>query len=188
VRSINLSDKSTNCIHKLPEEKNEVKVKPAISEKAIVVCTRYYVVALNKNEGTVLWQFSVDLADSGITIIDNTLFLTEQNRFILLNMEIGKKIKQKKRYRVNWLCESVVEYQKRLFVSTSNSKIIEIDRDTLDIVNEFKFTEKWSVGVSPLFFNNRMYANSYGAYTVCFDLQTNETIWRVKKNSGLNIC
>lgn len=183
IRSINLSNKSTDWIYKLPEDKNEVKTKPVVSSDKIFVCTKQYVVALNKSKGTVLWQFNTELHQPGITIIDNTLFLTEQNQLILLNTETGKKIKLKK-YRVGWLCKSVVEYNKRLFVSTSNYKIIEIDRNSLDIINEFKLTGKWSVGILPLLYDNKMFANSYTSYAVCFDLKTNETLWRVKKNAG----
>lgn len=77
-----------------------------------------------------------------------------------------------------------MKYNDRIFVSTSNSKIIELNLDTLEIENEFKFLESWSIDSTPSFSNNFMLSNSYSAYAICFDLSTNEPLWRVKKTAG----
>ena len=183
IRSINLYDKSINWKYRLLEEKNEVKTELVIIDNYLIVSTKNYIIALDIQEGTVIWKCNIELSDPSMSIIDNILYLTEQNQLILIDPKNGKKIKNRK-YRVQWLCQSVVEYNNRLFVSTSNYKIIEIDRFTLDIINEFKYIGKWSVHVFPLFFNNRMYANSYTSNAICFDLETNEPVWKIKKKAG----
>ncbi len=179
IRSINLFDKSTNWIYQF----SQTHAKPVISENTLIACTDNYVIALNKKDGSLLWQYNAKLWNPNVSIIDNTVFITEHNRIILLDIETGKKIKSKK-YRVKWLCESVTEHHNRLFVSTSNSKIIEIDKNTLEITNEYRFNGMWSIALSPLFSGNRMYSSSYTSYAMCFDLITNEEVWKVKKKAG----
>lgn len=183
IRSINIANHATNWIYSLEDKEDQVKGKPIIHNELIIVCTNDYLFALDKKNGTIVWKIKVRLYDPSISIIDGILYLNEKNETTLFDIKVGKKIKSKK-YRIQWLCGSVVEYNGRLFISTSNSKIIEISKDTLEIINEFKFVGKWAIGVAPLFFDNRMYSNSYTSNVICFDLEINNPIWKVKKNAG----
>ncbi|MGN5953992.1 PQQ-binding-like beta-propeller repeat protein [Sphingobacterium lactis] len=185
VRCINLETKNTKWIFKLKDEEDFVNSTPILYKDKFICTTNKYIIALDKNSGNILWQVEVPykLWTTNLSVIDDLLYLYFEKELKVLNCENGKTLKTKK-YKVHWLCGSIVKYNDRLFVSTSNSKIIGLNLDTLEIENEYKFPGSWSIDSTPSFTNNLMLSNSYSAYAICFDLSTNEPLWRVKKTAG----
>jgi PQQ-like domain len=183
IRLINIKTKNVKWTYSLKDEGDYVTSRPILHNDKYFITTNNYIIALNKNDGVVLWQIKYKLWTTNINIIDDLIYLCNDKEIRVLNCENGKTIKSKK-YRVKWLDSKVVKHNDRLFVSTSNSKIIEVNSDTLEIENEFKYSGGWAVASTPSFTNNLMLSNSYASYASCFDLTTNEVLWRVKKQVG----
>jgi outer membrane protein assembly factor BamB len=150
IRLINIETKSVKWTYSLKDEGDYVTSRPILHNDKYFITTNNFIIALNKNDGVVLWQIKYKLWTTNINILDS----------------------------------KVVKHNDRLFVSTSNSKIIEVNSDTLEIENEFKYSGGWAVASTPSFTNNLMLSNSYASYASCFDLTTNEVLWRVKKQVG----
>lgn len=183
IRAINIETKIIKWNFSLKDEKDYVTARPILHKDKLFITTNNYIVALDKNDGNVVWQIKSKLWTTNINIIDDLIYLCNDKEIRVLNCENGKTIKSKK-YRVKWLDSKVVKHNNRLFVSTSNSKIIEVNIDTLEIENEFKYSGGWAIASTPNFTDNLMLSNSYASYASCFDLTTNETLWRAKKQVG----
>ncbi|MCE7040301.1 PQQ-binding-like beta-propeller repeat protein [Dyadobacter sp. CY312] len=183
IRLINIETKIVKWNCSLKDEGDYVTSKPILHKNKYYITTNNYIIALNKNDGSIVWQIKYKLWITNINIIDDLIYLCNDKEIKVINCENGKTIKSKK-YRVKWLDSKVVKHNNRLFVSTSNSKIIEVNIDTLEIENEFKYSGGWAIASTPIFTNNLMLSNSYASYASCFDLTTNETLWRTNKQVG----
>lgn len=183
IRCINTETTTVKWSFSLKDEGDYVTSRPIVQKDKYLFTTNNYIIALNRKDGSVLWQIKHKLWTTNISVMDNLIYLSNDNELIVLNSENGKTIKSKK-YRVEWLDSEVIKHNNRLFISTSNSKIIEINFDSLKIENEFKYPGVWAIGCTPCFINNLMLSNSYASYVSCFDLSTNEISWRSKKQVG----
>jgi outer membrane protein assembly factor BamB len=183
IRKINIETKIAKWTFSLKDDGDNISSKPILYKDKYLFTTNNYIIALSKDDGNILWQVKCKLWTTNINVIDDLIYLCNDKEIKVLNCENGKTIKSKK-YKVKWLDSKVVKHNDRLFVSTSNSKIIEVNVDTLEIENEFKYSGGWAVASTPSFTNNLMLSNSYASYASCFDLTTNETLWRVKKQVG----
>jgi outer membrane protein assembly factor BamB len=183
IRLINFETKTVKWNYSLKDEGDFVTSQPILYKNKYYITTNNYIFALDKNDGSVVWQIKYKLWTTNINVVDDLIYLCNHKEIKVINCENGKIIKSKK-YRVNWIDSKLVKYNNRLFVSTSNSKIIEVNIDTLEIENEFKYSGGWAIASTPVFTNNLMLSNSYASTASCFDLTTNEILWRTKKQVG----
>jgi outer membrane protein assembly factor BamB len=183
IRKINIETKIAKWTFSLKDDGDSISSKPILYKDKYLFTTNNYIIALSKDDGNILWQVKCKLWTTNINVIDDLIYLCNDKEIKVLNCENGKTIKSKK-YKVKWLDSSVIENNNRLFVSTASSKIIEINTETLEVENEFKYPGGWAIASTPSFFNNLMFSNSYSAYISCFDLATNEILWKVKKQAG----
>ena len=154
-----------------------------LSENMLILVTDSKVQAIDKNDNTEIWKLKIKNWNSHLSIINGVIYLVNNNSITRIDLKTGKKIDTKK-YRVKWLDSPVVNKSERLFISTASSKIIEIDKSTLEIVKEYKYPGGWAIASTPVFFNNQIISNSYASYVTGFNIDSAEIIWRVKKEVG----
>lgn len=162
---------------------NTLLCKPILFKNIVLLSTENGLFAIDKLNGKIIWKLKSKISNSHLSIIENKIYLTNKNSIEVINPETGKREMQKK-YRIKWIDSQVVIYKEKLFVSTSNSKIIEINKKNLEILKEFKYPGGWAIGTTPEFYKNQIISNSYASYITSFDIDSGEIIWRIKKNAG----
>jgi len=181
IRKIN--SKTEDVIWSIDLNKDSLLCKPIIVENKILFSTNSGLIAIDKLNGKQIWKFKAKIWTSHLSSLDNKIYLTNKNAIEIIDIDSGKRQKQKK-YRIKWIDSPVVSKNNKLFVSTSNSKIIEIDKESLDILTEYKYPGGWAIANTPGFYQNQILSNSYASYITSFDIETGDIIWRIKKKVG----
>ena len=149
----------------------------------ILFATEHSIFSLNLETGSKTMDIAVETDRPELTIAGDTLFVTSGNELIKIDLTKGKIVKRKK-YRVKWLVGPAREESGRLYVSTSNSKILRINEGDLAADLEYKYPGSWSVGVPAGIVGDRLVGSSYSQYVVSFDKNTGEILWQKKKKTG----
>lgn len=181
IRKIN--SETEDIIWSVDLNKDNLLCKPIIIENKILFSTSNGLIAINKLNGEQIWKFKAKIWNSHLSSLDNKVYLTNKNAIEIIDIDSGKRQKQKK-YRIKWIDSPVVSKNNKLFISTSNSKIIEIDKESLDILTEYKYPGGWAIANTPEFYQNQILSNSYASYITSFDIETGDIIWRIKKKVG----
>ena len=145
----------------------------------ILFATEYNIFSLNMETGSKNMDIAVETDRPELTIAGDTLFVTSANEIIKIDLTKGE-IKKRKKYRVKWLVGPAWEDNGKLYVSTSNSKILRISEDDLAADFEYKYPGSWSVGVPAGIVGDRLVGSSYSQYVVSFDKNTGEILWQNK--------
>jgi len=184
IVSLKTDDKSVNWKIRLENsEINQVRTKAKKLNNLIFICTDYELLALEIESGKEKWKKSFKKhSDPEISIIDNRLFFSNWGEIQELNPSNGKKISSKKP-RVSWFDSEVIKYKDRFFVSTSNSKILELST-SLEVLNEFKFPGGWAIACKPIFNDGQLISSSYGGKIISFDLKNNLPLKKMNKKAG----
>jgi outer membrane protein assembly factor BamB len=161
----------------------DILCKPIISNNKLIVTTKNNIFAIDKENSYIIWNVKMKNSHSHLSVINGLIYLINDNSITVIDSESGKKVATKK-YRIKWFDSPVVVNDDRFFVSTSNSKIIEVHKDTLEVINEYKYPGGWAIACTPDFFSNQIISNSYSAYVSSFDIDSSEIVWRVKKQVG----
>jgi outer membrane protein assembly factor BamB len=162
---------------------NDIVCKPVLHKEHLIAATENGILAIDRNTGKMVWKVKLKNAHSHLSVVQDLLYVVHGNSVTRINPETGKSELAKK-YRVKWLDSAVAASGDRLFVSTSNSKIVELQKDTLEITQEYKFQGSWAVASTPDFFEEQMLSSTYGAHITSFDMDSGEVLWRVKKQAG----
>lgn len=183
--SFNLNQNSVNWLIKLEdEENNAIQTQMKELDGVLYVATYTCLYAIKLDEGIIKWnkKFKIPFYTK-IAILNKRLVVSNWGELIEFDIESQKKLKSKKP-RVKWFDSEVIEYNGRWFVSTSNSKILEVNPDDFEVINEFKFPGGWATGVTPLIYNDKLISSNYGGKIIIVDLDSNEIIKRINKKSG----
>ncbi len=183
--SYNLESQRLNWVLKLiGEGKNRILTGIKELNGALYIATDNYFYSVSKKDGTINWKKKFkNLGNPYISIIDNRLFLTNWGELLELDLMKNRRIQYIKP-RVKWFDSEIIQYKNRWFVSTSNSKILELNPNDLTVERDFKFTGKWAVGAKPIIYKDFMVANNYSSKTIIFNLLTNEVEKRFNRKTG----
>lgn len=157
--------------------------QPIINEENVFISTEIGIIAINKITGQQTWKQKVKIWNSHLSLVNEKIYLINKNSIEVLDQKTGNKENHKK-YRVKWLDSPVVQHDNRLFISTSNSKILQLESSNLEILKEYKYPGGWAIAVTPQFFRDQLISNSYASYITSFDYESGETKWRIKKQVG----
>ena len=152
-------------------------------QNRIIFATERMILSLDLETGTEQSEMKVLTDKPDLSVVGNNLFVTSGNEIIKIDLVKGKIIKRKK-YRVKWLVGPVLEDDGKLYVATSNSKILRISNDDLTETLNCKYPGTWSVGVPAGIVGDRIVGSSYSQYVICFDKNTGEPLWQKKKKAG----
>lgn len=175
--------KSEDIIWSIELSDDTVLCKPIILDDKILFSTNSGLIAINKLNGKQVWKFKAKIGTSHLSSLDDKIYLTNKNTIEVIDIKSGKRLKQKK-YRVKWIDSPVIYGHNKLFISTSNSKILKIDKDSLEILTEYKYPGGWAIGTTPAFYKNQILSNSYASYITSFDIYSGDIIWKIKKKVG----
>jgi len=181
IRKIN--SKTEDVIWSIVLDKDNILCKPIIVENKILFSTSSGLIALDKLNGEQIWKFKAKIWASHLSLVDKKVYLTNKNAIEVIDIDSGKRLKQKN-YRIKWIDSPVVSKNNKLFISTSNSKIFEIDKNSLEILTEYKYPGGWAIATTPVFYKNQILSNSYASYITSFDIDSGEIVWRIKKKVG----
>ncbi|WP_282133770.1 PQQ-binding-like beta-propeller repeat protein [Cellulophaga baltica] len=181
IRKIN--SKTEDIIWSINLSEDTVLCKPIIIESKIFFSTTSGLIAIDKLNGRQVWKYKAKIWDSHLSSIDDKIYLTNKNAIEVIDVSSGTRQKQKK-YRIKWIDSPVVTKNSKLFISTSNSKILEIDKNSLEILTEYKYPGGWAIATTPEFYQNQILSNSYASYITSFDIDTGDIVWRIKKKVG----
>ncbi len=183
--SYDLVSKSLNWLIKLDDyEVNRIECQFKQSNGVLYVATTQCLYAINILDGTTKWKKKYKkLFMPHISIIDNRLLITNVGHLCELDIE-SKKVINTAKPRVKWFDSEIVEYQGRWFISTSNSKILEISSKDLSVVRDFKFPGGWAVGTKPIVYEDYMVSSSFGSKILFIDLHSNEVVKRLNRKAG----
>lgn len=184
IINFNIESKKVNWKIKLANSKiYQVRTKAKRLNDIVFICTNYELLAIELKSGKKIWSKSFKKnTDPEISIIHNRLFFSNWGEIQELNVTNGKKISSRKP-RIKWFDSEIIEYNKRLFVSTSNSKILELSF-SLEVLNEYKFPGSWAVGCQPIIYNGQLISSSYGSKIISFDLESNLPFKKIAKKAG----
>ncbi len=152
----------------------------------LIVATSRQTYAFDLQSGRLAWSrknSAEELNFHWLSVINGELFESIDNAICRVEPRTGK-ILHKQKYRVHWLSGALVLNDGRFFVASSNSKILELDPQSLKPINQFKFPGGWSVRAEPQFLAGRMISTFYGASAVAFELASGEVAWRSAKLVG----
>lgn len=183
--SFNLNKSDVNWLIKLQdEENNAIQAQFKELDGILYVATYGALYAINSEDGTIKWKkkFKSPFFPK-ISILDKRLIVSNWGELVEFDITTQKKLNSKKP-RVKWFDSEVIDYKGRWFVSTSNSKILEVNPSDFEIINEFKFPGGWATGVSPLIYKNNLISSNYGGKIIIVDLDSNEISKRINKKSG----
>lgn len=178
-----IDSKSGNVLWSIDLSDDTVLCKPIILDDKILFSTNSGLIAINKLDGKQVWKFKAKIWTSHLNFIDNKIYLTNKNAIEVIDIKSGKRLKQKK-YRIKWIDSPVITENNKLFISTSNSKILKIDKESLEILTEYKYPGGWAIATTPVFYKNQILSNSYASYITSFDIDSGDVIWRIKKKVG----
>ncbi|WP_272151059.1 PQQ-binding-like beta-propeller repeat protein [Tenacibaculum aiptasiae] len=178
-----INSKSNNVIWSIDLVDNKVLCKPIIVNDIILFSTESGLIAVNKLDGKQVWKFKTKIWTSHLSYINDKIYLINKNAIEVIDIKSGKRLKQKK-YRIKWIDSPVVTNNNKLFISTSNCKILEIDKDSLEILTQYKYPGSWAIATTPEFYKNQILSNSYASYITSFDIDSGNIIWRIKKKAG----
>lgn len=183
VVAYDLNAKSLLWSTKLPGKNNIINDYPIDIDNRIIAASSNQLAAMDKDTGNVIWQKTFKNNGSvELSSIGSRIFVSNWGELAEIDVSTGKKLKSIKP-RVKWFDSGVIQYDSRFFVSTSNSKILELD-ESFNIVREFKFPGGWAIGCTPLIHKSKMIASSYGARSIVFDLNNNEADKKFQKAAG----
>jgi outer membrane protein assembly factor BamB len=183
--SFNLNQNIVNWLIKIEdEENNAIQTQIRELDGLLYVATYGALYAINSRDGITKWKkkFKSPFFPK-ISILNKRLIVSNWGELIEFDIESQKKLNSKKP-RVKWFDSEVVECNGRWFVSTSNSKILEVNPSDFEIKNEFKFPGGWATGVAPLIYNDNLISSNYGGKIIIVDLDSNEISKRINKKSG----
>lgn len=181
---VNLDTKDYTINWKLELTGSEVKTKPKELCGIVFICTDYELIAIDKTSGEKKWnKIFKKHTDPEISVINDRLFFSNWGEIQEINPENGKKIISKKP-RVKWFDSEIVVSNNRFFVSTSNSKILELSSLNLEVLNQYKYPGGWAMGCCPFIFENKLVSSSYAGKIISFDLETNLPVKRMNKKAG----
>ncbi|NVJ59496.1 MAG: PQQ-binding-like beta-propeller repeat protein [Gammaproteobacteria bacterium] len=168
---------------KLVGNKCSINDNPVLIDESIIAVSTNQIAAMDKDTGAVIWERKFKKSGGvKLSTHENRLFVSNWGELAEIDISTGNTKKSVKP-RVKWFDSGVVAYESRFFVSTANSKILELD-ESLNVVQEFKFPGGWAIGCAPLIHGSKMVSSSYGAKSIVFDLNSNEVEKRFKKTSG----
>ena len=166
------------------EQSNGLKCEGIEIDGNLIACSSYELFSINLTNGEINWRRKLQKHSSPkLSIIGNKVFWSNWGELQEIDPNNGKKIKSLKP-RIKWFDSAIIENDQRYFVSTSNSRILELDIQELTVKNEFKFNGGWAVSCEPYFFRNLMISNSYGSKTNVYDLNDNSKLKSFNRKTG----
>lgn len=158
---------------------------PVVCQDRIIVSTRYQVLCFSLPNLDLLWshRFKQHCSLAKCSVSERTLYLLRWNEILKIDVSTGQ-ILLKRKYRIKWFDSALQVFRGRYFAATSNSKIVELDAQTLDIVREYKYSGGWAIASTPYLYGNLMISSSYASEIIAFNLDTNLPEWKMKKKAG----
>ena len=166
------------------EQSNCLKCEVIEIDGNLIACSSNKLFSINSTSGEINWtrKFSKHSSPK-LSIIGGKVFWSNWGELQEIDPNNGKKIKSLKP-RIKWFDSVIIENDLRYFVSTSNSKILELDIQELSVKTEFKFKGGWAVACEPHFFKNLMISNSYGSKTNVYNLNDNSQLKSFNRKTG----
>ncbi|MNI03482.1 outer membrane biogenesis protein BamB [compost metagenome] len=163
---------------------NELNDKPILFENKIILSTRFGLTCCNRETGEALWSITYKTpSDTKCSLINGVLYCKRDNEIQRIDLQTGKQL-AKRKHRIKWFDSTIQEHQGRYFASTSNSKIIELELEKFDSINEYTYSGGWAIAETPYFHKHLMISSSYAGEIIAFNLETNQPEWKIKKKAG----